>query len=133
MFDFSFGELALLGIIVLLVVGPEKMPEMARTAGKWYGVMRRTMTGLRSEVEQQLLLDELRKEADNLRDYANEELLPGDITASSTLRASSENAPVSATVSPPESHVGRQAELDIDTFPPSIHAEDRPGPEDRLH
>lgn len=53
MFDFSFGELALLGIIALLVVGPEKMPELARTAGKWYGAMRRTMTGLRSEVEQQ--------------------------------------------------------------------------------
>ncbi|WP_414040438.1 Sec-independent protein translocase protein TatB [Acidithiobacillus sp. M4-SHS-6] len=132
MFDFSFGELALLGIIVLLVVGPEKMPELARTAGKWYGAMRRTMTSLRSEVEQQLLLDELRKEADKLRDYANEELLPGDITASSSLRASSENAR-SPVVTIPEASGNRQVELDIDTIPPAIHAEDRPGPEDRLH
>lgn len=132
MFDFSFGELALLGIIVLLVVGPEKMPELARTAGKWYGVMRRTMTGLRSEVEQQLLLDDLRKEADKIRDYANEELLPGDITASSSLRASSENAS-SATVAVPESSGGRQGELDIDTIPATMHADVRPGPEDRLH
>lgn len=132
MFDFSFGELALLGIIVLLVVGPEKMPEMARTAGKWYGVMRRTMTGLRSEVEQQLLLDDLRKEADKLRDYANEEILPGDITASSSLRATRANEHVSE-ASPPQESGPRQAELDIDLVPPAIHTDDLPGPEDRVH
>ncbi len=132
MFDFSFGELALLGIIVLLVVGPEKMPEMARTAGKWYGAMRRTMTGLRSEVEQQLLLDDLRKEADKLRDYANEEILPGDITASSSLRETHANE-VAAEASPPQENVPKQAELDIDVMPPAMHTDDLPGPEDRLH
>lgn len=61
------------------MVGPEKLPELARTAGKWYGAMRRTMNGLRTEVEQQLLLDDLRKETEKLHDHANEELLPGNI------------------------------------------------------
>lgn len=84
MFDFSFGELVLLGSIALLVVGPEKLPELARTAGKWYGAMRRTMNGLRTEVEQQLLLEDLRKETEKLRDFANEELLPSNITIPSS-------------------------------------------------
>lgn len=75
MFDFSFGELVVLAVIALLVVGPDKMPEMARTAGRWYGVLRRTLTGVRAEVEQQLLLDDLRREADKLRTLANEDLL----------------------------------------------------------
>jgi len=88
MFDFSFGELVLLGVIALLVVGPEKLPELARTAGKWYGAMRRTMNGLRMEVEQQLLLEELRKETEKLHDYANEELLPGNITLPSSPKIS---------------------------------------------
>ncbi|MEY2342624.1 Sec-independent protein translocase protein TatB [Acidithiobacillus sp. IBUN Pt1247-S3] len=74
MFDFSFGELALLAVIALLVVGPEKLPELARTAGKWVGYFRRTVNNVRSEVEQQLLLDEMRKEAEKLKGYANEPL-----------------------------------------------------------
>ncbi|MCK9188311.1 Sec-independent protein translocase protein TatB [Acidithiobacillus sp.] len=123
MFDFSFGELALLGIIALLVVGPEKMPELARTAGRWYGAMRRTMTGLRSEVEQQLLLDDLRQEANKLRDYAKEELLPADIIASDTLKTGGEKPEVK------EEH--RQGELDI--MSATVPHADLPGPEDRVH
>lgn len=75
MFDFSFGELVVLAVIALLVVGPDKMPELARTAGRWYGILRRTLTGVRAEMEQQLLLDDLRREADRLRNLANEDLL----------------------------------------------------------
>ncbi len=123
MFDFSFGELALLGSIALLVVGPEKMPELARTAGRWYGAMRRTMTGLRSEVEQQLLLDDLRQEANKLRDYAKEELLPADITASDILKTVGERPEVK------EEH--RQGELDI--MSAAVQHADQPGPEDRVH
>ena len=122
MFDFSFGELALLGIIALLVVGPEKMPQIARTAGKWYGAMRRTMTSLRSEVEQQLLLDDLREEANKLRDYAHEELLPADFTASDTPKTTGEK--------PEMKDAHQQGELDI--MPATQHA-GLPGPEDRVH
>ena len=74
MFDFSFGELALLAVIALWVVGPEKLPELARTAGKWVGYFRRTVNNVCSEVEQQLLLDEMRKEAEKLRGFAQEPL-----------------------------------------------------------
>ncbi|MCE5387675.1 MAG: Sec-independent protein translocase protein TatB [Acidithiobacillus sp.] len=74
MFDFSFGELALLAVIALLVVGPEKLPGLARSAGRWYGYLRRTAQNVRSEVEQQLLLEEMRKEASQLKDLATEPL-----------------------------------------------------------
>jgi len=74
MFDFSFGELALLAVIALLVVGPEKLPDLARSVGRWYGYLRRTAQNVRSEVEQQLLLEEMRKEASQLKDLATEPL-----------------------------------------------------------
>lgn len=123
MFDFSFGELALLGIIALLVVGPEKMPELARTAGKWYGAMRRAMTGLRSEVEQQLLVDELRQEAHRLRDYAHEEVLPADLTVAPLPEAGDEKSEVEKPL--------HQGESDLLSAPAQHTA--LPGPEDRLH
>ena len=124
MFDFSFGDLALLGIIALLVVGPEKMPELARTAGKWYGAMRRTMTGLRSEVEQQFLLDDLRQEANRLRDYANEALLPADITATAIPTASAETPEI----------IAEQKQGELDILPAPVQHAELPGPENRrLH
>jgi Tat protein translocase TatB subunit len=106
MFDFSFGELALLAVIALLVVGPEKMPELARTVGKWVGYFRRTMNNVRSEVEQQLLLDEMRKEAEKLRGYAKEPLdaveqlhshleeplLPAETTSAADAKSAAEEA-----------------------------------------
>ncbi|MHB8115228.1 MAG: Sec-independent protein translocase protein TatB [Acidithiobacillus ferrivorans] len=122
MFDFSFGELALLGIIALLVVGPEKMPELARTAGKWYGAMRRTMTGLRSEVEQQFLLDDLRQEANRLRDYANEALLPADITATAIPTTSAETPEI----------IAEQKQGELDILPAPVQHAELPGPEKRL-
>jgi twin arginine-targeting protein translocase TatB len=124
MFDFSFGELVLLGIIALLVVGPEKLPELARTAGKWYGAMRRTMNSLRTEVEQQLLLEDLRKETEKLRDFANEELLPSNITIpSSPKNLSSKSDFVLSNNSMTES---QQIEIDLTPNPSKQHSMELP-------
>ncbi len=83
MFDFSFGELALLAVIALLVVGPEKLPGLARSAGRWYGSVRRMMGNARTEMEQQLLIDELRQEAQNLRDQTAASILDPEMAEDS--------------------------------------------------
>jgi len=62
MFNFSFGELLVIGAIALLVLGPDKLPGAARTAGMWIGKIRRTMTDLQNEVTAQFEAEELRKE-----------------------------------------------------------------------
>lgn len=62
MFDIGFSELLLFGVIALIVLGPEKLPQAARTAGQWYAKLRRTVSTLQSEIEAELDLAETRKQ-----------------------------------------------------------------------
>ena len=61
MFDIGFSELLLFGVIALVVLGPEKLPQAARTAGHWYAKFRRTVATLRNEIEAELDLAETRQ------------------------------------------------------------------------
>jgi len=62
MFDIGFSELLLFGVIALIVLGPEKLPQAARTAGQWYAKLRRMISTLQSEIESELDLAETRKQ-----------------------------------------------------------------------
>jgi sec-independent protein translocase protein TatB len=79
MFDMGFTELMLIGIVALVVIGPERLPGVARTAGKYVGRLKRFMTTVKADVEQELRADELRqilsdqqKELDSLKDTITE-------------------------------------------------------------
>ena len=61
MFDFGFWELIIVGIVALLVVGPERLPGLARQIGRWVGKIRRFVTTVKSDIEQELRTDELKK------------------------------------------------------------------------
>lgn len=61
MFDIGFSELVLFGFIALIVLGPEKLPHAARTAGRWYAKFRRTVATLQHEIEAELDLAETRQ------------------------------------------------------------------------
>ena len=61
MFDSGFSELLRFGVIALIVLGPEKLPQAARTAGQWYAKIRRTVSTLQSEIEAELDLAETRQ------------------------------------------------------------------------
>ena len=65
MFDIGFSELLLFGVIALIVLGPEKLPQAARTAGQWYAKLRRTVSTLPSEIEAELDLAETRQQMQN--------------------------------------------------------------------
>jgi len=51
MFDVGFTELVLIGLVALLVVGPERLPELVRTGGRWIGRAQRVARELRTELE----------------------------------------------------------------------------------
>ncbi len=61
MFDMGFTELMLIGIVGLVVIGPERLPAVARTAGKYFGRLRRFMSDVKADVESELRTDELRE------------------------------------------------------------------------
>ncbi|MFW2178499.1 MULTISPECIES: Sec-independent protein translocase protein TatB [unclassified Moraxella] len=62
MFDIGFSELLIFGAIALVVLGPEKLPQAVRTAGRYYAKFRRTVATLQSEIEAELDLAETRKQ-----------------------------------------------------------------------
>ncbi len=76
MLDFGFGELLLLGSVALIVLGPEKLPHVARMAGAWYGRIRRQLMQIQREIEQEVHVAEMRKamneELAKLRDIQSE-------------------------------------------------------------
>jgi sec-independent protein translocase protein TatB len=61
MFDVGFFELLLLGVVALLVVGPERLPKLARTAGMWLGRGRRFITSVKEDIDREIKADELRQ------------------------------------------------------------------------
>jgi sec-independent protein translocase protein TatB len=65
MFDIGFSELALICVIALLVLGPERMPQALRTLGLWFGRMRRTFTTMKAEIEREIGMDEIRRQLHN--------------------------------------------------------------------
>ena len=61
MFDIGFWELSIIGVVALIVIGPERLPSVARTAGLWFGRMRRFVSTVKADIDQQLKADELQK------------------------------------------------------------------------
>jgi sec-independent protein translocase protein TatB len=64
MFDVGFSELALIGVLALIVLGPKRLPEAARTAGLWIGRLRSFISNVKDDLDRELQggeLEELRK------------------------------------------------------------------------
>ncbi|OZI82430.1 Sec-independent protein translocase protein TatB [Bordetella genomosp. 2] len=61
MFDVSFTELMVIGVIALIVIGPERLPKVARTVGHLLGRAQRYVNDVKSDIQREIELDELRK------------------------------------------------------------------------
>ena len=61
MFDIGFFEIIFILVITLLVVGPERLPRIARTAGLWVGKMRGFVASVKADIDQELATEELKK------------------------------------------------------------------------
>lgn len=61
MLDIGFWEIIFILVISLLVVGPERLPRIARTAGLWVGKMRGFVASVKADIDQELATEELKK------------------------------------------------------------------------
>ena len=75
MFDIGFSELAVIGVVALIVIGPERLPKVARTVGHLLGRAQRYAATVKSDISRELELDELKKTGqqfqESLRDTEN--------------------------------------------------------------
>ncbi|GAA5525838.1 sec-independent protein translocase protein TatB [Microbulbifer aestuariivivens] len=67
MFDIGFFELLLVGVVALLVVGPERLPDAVRTTARWWSGLKRTLSSAREELEREVGADDIRRELHNER------------------------------------------------------------------
>ena len=83
MFDFSFGELAVIGTVALVVLGPERLPRVARTVGEWAGKAQRYVAQVKADINREVELADLKKLQDEARDVARsiESTVQGNISS----------------------------------------------------
>lgn len=67
MLDFSLSELLLCFVVALVVLGPERMPAIARTVGRWTGKTRNYMRNIAAELERETQVAEVRNQIDDAR------------------------------------------------------------------
>ncbi|MBW7832525.1 MAG: Sec-independent protein translocase subunit TatB [Simplicispira suum] len=72
MIDIGLSKMALIGVVALIVVGPEKLPRVARTVGTLLGKAQRYVADVKSEVNRSMELDELRKMKDTVESAARD-------------------------------------------------------------
>jgi len=61
MFDIGFWEIIFIAVIALLVVGPERLPRIARTTGLWIGKMRGFVSSVKADIDREIATEELKK------------------------------------------------------------------------
>ena len=70
MFDIGFSELLVIGVVALIVIGPEKLPRVARTVGHLLGRMQRYVADVKADINREIELEELRKMRDSMQKAA---------------------------------------------------------------
>ena len=61
MFDIGFSEIAVIAVVALIVIGPERLPKAARTMGLLFGRLQRYVSDVKADINREMELDELRK------------------------------------------------------------------------
>ena len=69
-FDIGFSELVVIGLVALIVIGPERLPRVARTVGHLIGRLQRYVADVKADINREVELDELRKMRDSVQEAA---------------------------------------------------------------
>jgi sec-independent protein translocase protein TatB len=64
MFDIGFWELSMIAVVALLVIGPERLPKVAKTAGFWFGRVSRFLSNVKADIDREMKAEELKKIVD---------------------------------------------------------------------
>jgi sec-independent protein translocase protein TatB len=70
MFDIGFSELLVIGIVALIVIGPERLPRVARTLGHLAGRLQRYVADVKADINREMELEDLKKMRDSMQQAA---------------------------------------------------------------
>ena len=71
MFDIGFSEMMVIAVLALIVIGPERLPRVARTLGHLAGRLQRYVADVKADINREIELDELRKMRDSMQQAAS--------------------------------------------------------------
>jgi sec-independent protein translocase protein TatB len=94
MFDIGFWELMLIGLVALVVVGPERLPKLAYTAGKWLGKGRSMLSAVKTEIDKEMKAEELKQILEKQKQQLNplEEVIEDTSSAVHDLKKATNSA-----------------------------------------
>ncbi len=72
MFDFSFLELMVIMVVALMIIGPERLPKVARTMGQYWGKAQRYVNGVRADIERDMAVEEFRQLQQKVQEEASD-------------------------------------------------------------
>jgi sec-independent protein translocase protein TatB len=93
MFDIGFSEMLVIGLVALVVIGPERLPRVARTLGHLAGRLQRYVADVKSDINREVELEDLRKMRDSVQQAASgiESSVQNEINAVQSDLKSAEN------------------------------------------
>jgi sec-independent protein translocase protein TatB len=102
MFDIGFSELLVIGLVALIVIGPERLPRVARTLGILAGRLQRYVADVKADIQREVELDELRKMKDSVQQTVSgiEDSVQGELSKTADELNAAANAAVGAPTSP---------------------------------
>lgn len=115
MFDIGFSELMVIGIVALLVIGPERLPKVARTIGHLLGRAQRYVHDVKSDINREMQLDELKKLQSQVAQSARE--MESSVRKEFEMARSDLGTPIQEAVAGLESSV-RDIASDVGPMPP---------------
>ena len=114
MFDIAFSEIAVIAVVALVVIGPERLPKVARTLGHMFGRLQRYVNDVKADINREIELDELRKLKGEVQSAAQEiersvtqvasEVEGGVRSVETELNAAAAEATAPATPTAPTAH-----------------------------
>ena len=110
MFDFGFSEMLVVAVIALVVLGPERLPVVARTAGEWIGKAQRFVAQVKSDIDRETQLSELKQLKDEAQSMVDS--LQKDVQAAADeMQSSVKDAADEAAAAGPRSRSRLRASL----------------------
>jgi len=121
MFDVGLSEIIVIAVVALIVIGPERLPKVARTLGHLFGRMQRYVNDVKADISREMQLDELRKLQSSMQDAARsiEQSVSGEISATGSELQKIADIPAQETANPPAGSSPDAPPGPLETAPPT--------------